>query len=173
MEKLDHLSLLCRDPEVTAKFYIRYLHFRKISKPSQAGAKIWLEGDGGIRLHLFQAPSDYPFPPEQDKHRFDPDMPHLGFKTDDEIDTLDEFIIPKCREDHIAFLGNCFQQDPNKEIWHQQVFLKDPDGIMIEIFTLADPCASLERRSSIKQMNGEIEFKIQPERCSGVDIRYK
>eukprot|EP01018_Ginkgo_biloba_P013226 Gb_05435 [translate_table: standard] len=170
--RIDHIALQCQKPEVTAKFYIEYLNFKRIHKPAAAEAKIWLEGEG-IKLHLFQAPKDYKFPPEKEKNSLEPTDPHMAFESEEEIEEVDAFFTKKCRKDHRPFRGNCFNEDPTEEIWHDQVFIKDPDGKLIEIFTLTAPDSQPLAFNQITKTKGKMVFKIHPQKCVGVDIIFK
>jgi glyoxylase I family protein len=78
-----HVGVVCRDPEVTERFYREHFGFRRarVFRPGP-GQIVMLEA-GGFYLELFQATAEAPHPPPREAGPSWPCLRHLCFAVAD------------------------------------------------------------------------------------------
>ncbi|XP_052191953.1 glyoxylase I 4-like [Diospyros lotus] len=122
--KLNHVSLVCKSSEDSARFYEKVLGFGRIKRPDFDIKGAWLY-NYGIGIHLLEAKQNMIelLPPKKDE--INPEDNHISFETEDVgriIDKLKAMSI-KYEQRTVPFKGEVVDQ----------LFFHDPDGYMIEI----------------------------------------
>eukprot|EP00884_Botryococcus_braunii_P022023 jgi/Botrbrau1/8504/Bobra.0029s0010.2 len=119
LRSLNHISRVCKDVEVTAKFYEEVLGFYKVKRPSSFDFDGYWLFNYNIGIHLIAGE------PLARPRELNPRADHMSFQADNLMDVeerLKAFGIPTVKA-NVMENGICITQ----------VFFKDPDGNMIEV----------------------------------------
>lgn len=117
---LDHYTIRCRDLERTRDFYSQVLGLSVGARPNLGFAGYWLYcGDAPV-VHLVANEGAIGAP---DDHETTGRLDHIAFRSED-IDSVTKELEAR----HIAFRGNTIP-----DIGVRQLFLRDPDGILVEL----------------------------------------
>ena len=124
---IHHISLTCRDPAATERFYTKHFGFTR-ARVIDLGAgnqMIFLRGPG-IRLELFRATADRPVaPPENDGYPW-PSVRNVSF----EVDDVDAKLAAMGSEASLAFGPIGF--DAFIPGW-RSAWVRDPDGNLVQL----------------------------------------
>lgn len=120
VEKLEHYTIRCRNLEATRAFYDSALGLKPGPRPDLDFPGYWIYCGGVPLVHLIQAAADDASLPAE--HVTGP-LDHVAFRGSD---------LERTRE-HFANLGLDFEEAvvPGRRL--HQIFLRDPDGIRIEL----------------------------------------
>lgn len=125
--RIHHISLTCRDPIATERFYTQHFGFARarvvpLGNDSQI---VFLRGSG-IRLELFRATEDRPVArPERDGYPW-PSVRNISF----EVDNVDAKLAAMGRNADLAFGPISF--DDFIPGW-RSAWVRDPDGNLVQI----------------------------------------
>lgn len=122
-----HLSLTCRDPLATERFYTRHFSFQRARVVPLSGDNqiVFLRGPG-VYLELFRATQENPLkPPGNDGYSW-PGVRNFSF----EVDDVDEKLAAMGTEADVAFGPLSF--DDFIPGW-RSAWLRDPDGNLVQI----------------------------------------
>jgi glyoxylase I family protein len=124
---IHHVSLTCRDPAATERFFTRHFGFTR-ARVVEVGAGdriVFLRGPG-IRLELFRATEDRPVaPPQNDGYPW-PGVRNVSF----EVDDVDAKLATMGADAVVAFGPLSF--DAFVPGW-RSVWLRDPDGNIVQL----------------------------------------
>ena len=111
---LNHVSIVARDLEESARFYVDVLGLARVPTPEFGFPVQWLEV-GGQQVHLFERPDEAPA------------SAHLAFEVDDVV-----AVYERARELDILdrTFGYACAELPGGEA---QLYLRDPAGNLIEV----------------------------------------
>jgi glyoxylase I family protein len=125
--QIHHISLTCRDPLATERFYTRCFGFRRARVvPLGADNQIVFLRGPGIYLELFAATEDAPVPaPEGDGYPW-PGIRNFSF----EVEDVDAKLAEIGSDADIAFGPMSF--DAFIPGW-RSAWLRDPDGNLVQI----------------------------------------
>jgi glyoxylase I family protein len=125
--RIHHVSLTCRDPIVTERFYTRHFGFSRARVvPLGNGDQIVFLRGPGIRLELFRATEDRPLPPpERDGYPW-PSVRNISF----EVESVDAKLATMGRELNLAFGPMSF--DDFIRGW-RSAWVRDPDGNLVQL----------------------------------------
>jgi catechol 2,3-dioxygenase-like lactoylglutathione lyase family enzyme len=123
LEGLDHYTINCADLEGTRDFYRDVLGFEVGPRPQLAFAGYWLYCGGAPVVHLLGAdgalPENRGCEPGGDTGSFD----HIAFRGSDVATTLESL------KKH----GVAFRENEIRDFGLHQVFVRDPNGITVEM----------------------------------------
>jgi catechol 2,3-dioxygenase-like lactoylglutathione lyase family enzyme len=123
LEALDHFTIQCADMDATRDFYCGVLGLSEGFRPQLAFAGYWLYCADRPVVHLLAAdgalPENRGAKPGSDTGGLD----HVAFRGADAQAT-----IARLKQHGIAFRENLI-----RDIGLHQVFVRDPDGIMVEM----------------------------------------
>ena len=119
-KNLNHISITVTDLEATRAFYEGKLGLKTIPRPDFGFPGVWYGLDGDLSLHIITA-KDAPFT-ERQRTTFDLRQAHFALWTDDCDATAAK----------IEALGLVCRDVISGPTGLRQVFVKDPDGNMIE-----------------------------------------
>ena len=117
IHELNHVAIYVTDVQRSGDFYHRVLKLEPIPRPSFSFPGAWFRLGTNQELHLI-ANLRSPFFPSHENN-------HFALRVDD----LDEW------ERHLKEVGADFAPRKPRPDGASQVFLRDPDGHMIELFT--------------------------------------
>jgi glyoxylase I family protein len=125
--RIHHLSLTCRDPSATERFYTRHFGFvRARVVPLGAGEQIVFLRGPGIHLELFAATQESPLKaPRSDGYPW-PGVRNFSFHVDD----IDAMLVAMGTDAQVAFGPLNF--DAFIPGW-RSVWLTDPDGNLVQL----------------------------------------
>ena len=121
IRELNHVAIYVTDVSRSSNFYRTVLRLESIPRPAFAFPGAWFRLGTNQELHLI-ANHGAPFFPSHDKN-------HFALRVDD----LEEW------EHHLKSANASFAARKQRPDGAWQVFLRDPDGHVIELFTPADP----------------------------------
>jgi glyoxylase I family protein len=122
-----HMGLVCRDPEVSERFYTRYFGFRRARVADLGGGnQIVFLKSGDFYLELFKATQEDPAPPRGGPGPEYPGWRHLAFMVDD-IDA----VLADLGSDATITAGP-MSFDGFIPGW-RAVWIADPDGNIVEL----------------------------------------
>ena len=121
IRELNHVAIYVTDVKQSSDFYHRVLQLASIPRPAFTFPGAWFRLGTNQELHLI-ANHGAPFFPSHDKN-------HFALRVDD----VDEW------ERHLKTTGASFSPKKQRPDGAWQVFLRDPDGHVIELFTPPDP----------------------------------
>lgn len=119
---LNHISLRTRDVQKSVRFYVDTLGFREISRPPFDFPGAWLFG-AGIQIHLIEQPF------EETSREINTRENHVAFACPD-LDAVEETL----RAQAMPYKRNVV---PGRKT--NQIFVRDPDGWLIEIAHYSGP----------------------------------
>jgi glyoxylase I family protein len=125
--RIHHVSLTCRDPVATERFYTRHFGFTRARVVPLGGDDriVFLRGPG-IYLELFRATEDRPIaPPAGDGYPW-PSVRNISF----EVDSVDAKLAAMGKDADLAFGPMSF--DAFISGW-RSAWLRDPDGNLVQI----------------------------------------
>lgn len=125
---IDHYFMYCRDLEASRHFYETVLGFEVGARPPFSFKGYWLYLDGRARVHLGEAESS----PEQEQYlgkREAVDASHTG-NLDHIAFQASEFAAFRA---HLDQLGVSYRHREVPQFKIQQLFIKDPDGVTLEL----------------------------------------
>jgi catechol 2,3-dioxygenase-like lactoylglutathione lyase family enzyme len=119
-KNLNHISITVTDLEATRAFYEGKLGLKTIPRPDFGFPGVWYGLDGDLSLHIITA-KDVPFT-ERQRTTFDLRQAHFALWTDD------------CDETHDQLVGRGVHVNDliSTPTGLRQLFVKDPDGNMVE-----------------------------------------
>jgi catechol 2,3-dioxygenase-like lactoylglutathione lyase family enzyme len=118
---IEHVTIRCRDLEVSVEYYRRMFNARVILRRNLAGSKkiVFLRvGDSMLELMDF-GPGSEPVDPREHYG-----VHHIGIKTDNF-----ESVYQNLKRKGADFLGDPFEPTPGIRL----AFLRDPNGAVIEL----------------------------------------
>jgi catechol 2,3-dioxygenase-like lactoylglutathione lyase family enzyme len=118
IRKLQHINIRCADAERSKQFYADLLGLRVGPRPPFASRGYWLYADEEPVVHLVQKP-----PGEKQLGRGTGDLDHVAFEGLDLATTRETL-----RAGHYDFRETLVPRDNVI-----QLFVSDPDGIMLEL----------------------------------------
>jgi len=122
-----HIGLVCRDPEVTERFYTRHFGFRRARVvPLGGGDQIVFLRSGTFYLELFRATMTSPAPEANGAGPEYPGWRHLAFKVADI-----EAVLAELGPD-VKITGGPMGFDDFIPGW-RAVWIADPDGNIVEV----------------------------------------
>jgi len=119
IQELNHVAIYITDVERSAKFYREVLRLEPIARPAFAFPGAWFRLGANQELHLI-ADHGVPFFRSNENN-------HFALRVDD----LDQW------EHHLAAVGADVRPRKKRPDGAWQVFLRDPDGHVIELFVPA------------------------------------
>ena len=119
-ENVSHVSITVTDIEKTREFYTHTLGFKEIARPAFDFPGIWYSLGGDLQLHIIL--NDQLVRPAVERERIEARYPHFALWTDDCDATADR----------IGGLGLVCRDVFSGPTGLRQVFVKDPDGNMVE-----------------------------------------
>lgn len=125
-EIVHHLGLVCRDPDVTERFYTRHFGFRRARVVPLGDDSIVFINAGSFHLELFRAKQMAPAPTPTGAGPEYPGWRHLAFKVDDVDATL------AAMGDDARITAGPMNFDDFIPGW-RSVWVADPDGNIVEI----------------------------------------
>src|SRR3989442_15732900 len=117
IQELNHVAIHVRDVEKSIRFYHEILQLEPIPRPAFTFPGAWFRLGTNQELHLI-AKRDTPFFRSHENN-------HFALRVDD----LDEW------ERHLQSVSADFAVKKQRPDGAWQVFLRDPDGHVIELFT--------------------------------------
>jgi glyoxylase I family protein len=125
--RIHHVSLTCRDPLTTERFYTRHFGFARARVvPLGNGDQIVFLRGPGIRLELFRATEARPLPPaERDGYPW-PSVRNISF----EVESVDAKLAAMGQELDLAFGPMSF--DDFIPGW-RSAWVRDPDGNLVQV----------------------------------------
>jgi lactoylglutathione lyase len=117
IRELNHIAIYVTDVKKSSDFYARVLNLEALPRPAFNFPGAWFRLGTSQELHLIANHGD-PFFPSHDKN-------HFALR----VDEIGEW------EDHLQEVGADFRPRKRRPDGAWQVFLRDPDGHMIELFT--------------------------------------
>ena len=125
--RIHHISLTCRDPIATERFYTKHFDFKRARVVPLGGNNqiVFLRGPG-IYLELFQATEEAPVPPPRGDGYPWPSVRNFSF----EVDDVDAKITAMGADASIAFGPMSF--DAFIPGW-RSAWLRDPEGNLVQI----------------------------------------
>jgi catechol 2,3-dioxygenase-like lactoylglutathione lyase family enzyme len=117
IQELNHVALHVADVVRSCEFYRGALHLEPISRPAFTFPGAWFRLGAGQELHLIGGRSE----PVDSSNRGN----HFALR----VDELDSW------EGHMRKVGAEFRPRKQRPDGAWQVFLRDPDGHVIELFT--------------------------------------
>src|SRR5437879_11941820 len=117
IQELNHVAIHVSDVEKSSRFYHDVLRLEPIPRPAFTFPGAWFRLGTNQELHLI-ANHGAPFFPSHGKN-------HFALRIDD----VDEW------ECHLKSTGASFSPKKQRPDGAWQVFLRDPDGHVIELFT--------------------------------------
>jgi glyoxylase I family protein len=126
--RFHHLSLTCRDPIATERFYTKHFNFRRARVVTLGGDNqiVFLRDSSGIYLELFLASQENPLRPPSNDGYIWPGVRNFSF----EVDDVDEKLAAMGEEADLAFGPLSF--DDFIPGW-RSAWLRDPDGNLVQI----------------------------------------
>ncbi len=118
---VSHLSLTVTDLQRAQAFYRDVLGLREIARPNFGFPGVWYELGAGLSLHL-SVKEEMPLRPV-DGARFDTRDPHFALAVEDADDTYAR----------LQACGLPFYDFAETPTGLRQLFVRDPDGNMIEL----------------------------------------
>ena|SRR5712692_3942785 len=131
-KNFSHVSLCVTDLEKSRQFYCDALGLEELDRPDFGFPGAWFRLAGEFQLHLTVEPETVP--PSERRRRFTPKDPHFALWTDNADETVRT----------LGKGGLGFDELPQSPTGLRQLFVKDPDGNMIEFI---GPSPSLSRRT--------------------------
>lgn len=123
---IHHISLNCQDPIAVERFYTRHFGFQRVRVVPMGERQIVFLSGAGIRLELFPATEDRPFPrPEKDGYLW-PSVRNISF----EVDNLDAKIAAMGKDADVTLGPLSF--DDIVPGW-RSVWLRDPAGNIVQL----------------------------------------
>jgi catechol 2,3-dioxygenase-like lactoylglutathione lyase family enzyme len=117
---LSHVSITVADVEKARAFYTGLLGLPEIPRPAFDFPGIWYSLGGELQLHIIQ--NDRLGRPPAERERIEARYPHFALWTDDADRTAER----------IAGLGLPCRDVISGPTGLRQIFVKDPDGNMVE-----------------------------------------
>jgi catechol 2,3-dioxygenase-like lactoylglutathione lyase family enzyme len=117
IQELNHVAIHVRDVEASAAFYAKVLRLQAIPRPAFSFPGAWFQLGRAQELHIIGERSD----PVHSHNRGN----HFALR----VDNLDEW------EAHLKSAGADFRPRKMRPDGAWQVFLRDPDGHIVELFT--------------------------------------
>ena len=120
---LAHVSISTTDIDASRQFYSETLGFTEISRPDFGFPGIWYDIDGSIQLHIIQSdPAEGGIRTLSPTNQFSPRDPHFALFTNN-IEGVAQ---------HLKQLDVEVDELHNSPTSLHQLFVRDPDGNMIE-----------------------------------------
>lgn len=120
IHELNHVAIYVTDVKRSCDFYERTLRLQQVARPAFTFPGAWFRLGSSQELHLV-AQHGPPFFASHEKN-------HFALR----VDELDGF------EDHLKGIGAEFRPRKRRPDGAWQLFLSDPDGHVIELFTPPD-----------------------------------
>ena len=117
IQELNHVAIHVRDVEASSRFYSDVLRLEAIPRPAFTFAGAWFRLGAIQELHIIGERTE----PVQSNNRGN----HFALR----VDNLDEW------EAHLAKVKADFRPRKMRPDGAWQVFLRDPDGHVVELFT--------------------------------------
>jgi catechol 2,3-dioxygenase-like lactoylglutathione lyase family enzyme len=117
IRELNHVAIHVRDVEASSRFYREVLRLESISRPAFTFPGAWFRLGAAQELHIIGERTD----PVHGHNRGN----HFALR----VDSLDEW------ESHLAKLEADFRPRKMRPDGAWQVFVRDPDGHVVELFT--------------------------------------
>ena len=141
--RIGHVALRVRSLAVSVPFYTEVLGLREVARldaSAQAivgGEMAFLSfGSNHHDLALLESPQTRPADPQC------AGLAHVALRIGDHIDTLQAF------HAHLRELGVALQHSRDHEV-SQSLYLRDPDGLLIEVYVDADPALWAARPEAV------------------------
>ncbi|MGA9796240.1 MAG: VOC family protein [Rhizomicrobium sp.] len=123
LEALDHYTIQCADMAATRDFYRDVLGLTDGFRPDLGFPGFWLYAGDKATVHLLGAANALPENRESQPGRDTNGLDHIAFRGKDAAAT-----IARLKEHSIAFRESLIP-----DIGLHQVFVRDPNGIMVEM----------------------------------------
>ena len=126
VNSFDHLTIICADLDATRRFYVDVLGMKEVPRPAFNFPGLWFQ-IGNVQIHATQESPEAGKAGWPDRgNRIVPRGHHLAFAIADVAEAL--ILV----ETHGVRIASPLQQRPDG---FKQLFLYDPDGHLVELFS--------------------------------------
>jgi catechol 2,3-dioxygenase-like lactoylglutathione lyase family enzyme len=123
LEALDHYTIQCADMAATRDFYCEVLGLREGPRPQLAFAGHWLYLGERAVVHLLDADGALPENRDAGPGAHTGGLDHVAFRGVDAAAAIER----------LTRRGIAFRENLIRDIGLHQVFVRDPNGIMVEM----------------------------------------